>query len=220
MPAPYLRVKNWEKFQHYHNRPNAPYWIKMYPDLLMDFEFLKLKESDRYKLMAIWLLASKLRNKIPNDGPYVAKVIGSSKVNLAVLVELGFLEAWDEGIDAGIDPGRVNADAGRTQNRTEEKERKEAEQNRTALPDDLEAFGQELEQRQSAPFGSEDRLFEILSDMDKNSPMVLRPLLAQLSPASVEQARAEVLAGRDVRRPTAYAVEILTSMVEKKRSAA
>ena len=215
MPTRYLQVKNWQKFQHYHNRPNAPYWIKVYPDVLANYDFLELTEAERYKLMAIWLLASKLRNKIRYDARYVGKMIGAKRVDLAKFVELGFLEAYVES-DLGLDPV---LDVSQTQSRTDrEEEEIEAEQI-AALPDkeSLEELGARLTAN-AAPFGSEARLFEVLPDMDKNSPKVLRPLLDQLPAASIEQCREEVLANKP-RRPTAYAVEILTSKIEKRRSA-
>lgn len=218
MDARYLRVKNWDRFQHYKNRENAPYWIKMYPDLLTNYEFLQLSEAERYKLMALWLLASRLRNRIPYDAKFVAKVIGSTRIDLDKFVAAGFLEVIAEDhlhVDAGIDPG---IDVGRTQNRTEKEGEKE--QNRTdAGLVDLESLAKTLSAREPAAFGSEERLFEVLTDMDKNSTKVLRPLLEQLPAASIEKCRAEVLAARDLRRPTGYAVEVLTSMIEARRAA-
>jgi hypothetical protein len=88
----YLQVKNWERFQHYKNKDNPPPWIKLYNELLTNYEFLELSEIDRYKVMAIWLLASKTRNKIPNDAAYVARCIGVKKVDLDSLVSRGWLE--------------------------------------------------------------------------------------------------------------------------------
>ena len=51
----YLRVKNWEKFQHYKDR--TPPWIKLYRDLLNDYEFSCLQDASKAHLMLIWLLA-------------------------------------------------------------------------------------------------------------------------------------------------------------------
>ncbi len=50
------RVKNWEKFQHYHDR--KPTWIKLYRELLDDHEWHKL-DGDSSKVLAMcWLVAS------------------------------------------------------------------------------------------------------------------------------------------------------------------
>ena len=96
MEARYLRVRNWEKFQHYHNRPNPPLWIKSYPALLDDYTFRQMSELDRGRLMCIWLLAGRLRNRIPYDAKYIAQVIGARTVNLSLYVGLGWLEVVDE----------------------------------------------------------------------------------------------------------------------------
>lgn len=96
MEARYLRVKNWEKFQHYHSRENAPHWIKLYPALLEDYTFRQLPELEQGRLLKVWLLAGKLRNRLPFDARYVAQVTGSKRVNLEMYVSLGWLEVIDE----------------------------------------------------------------------------------------------------------------------------
>jgi len=51
-----LRIKNWEKFQHYKDR--KPPWIRLYNDLLDDPDLDEIP-SDLFKLLAkIWLAAS------------------------------------------------------------------------------------------------------------------------------------------------------------------
>lgn len=50
------RVKNWEKFQHYHDR--KPTWIKLYRELLDDPDWHDL-DGDSSKVLAMcWLVAS------------------------------------------------------------------------------------------------------------------------------------------------------------------
>ena len=88
----YLKVKNWEKFQHYKDRD--PPWIKLERKLLRDYEFGCLQDASKLHLMLIWLLASQLENKIPNDAAWIAKQIGvSGKVELNPLISSGFLVA-------------------------------------------------------------------------------------------------------------------------------
>lgn len=88
----YLRVKNWERFQHYKNKDTPPPWIKLYAGLLTDYEFLKLSEVERYRLWAIWLLASKTAGQIPDDSEYIARCIGVKRLDLACYVSSGWLE--------------------------------------------------------------------------------------------------------------------------------
>jgi hypothetical protein len=61
----YLKVKNWEKFQHYKNR-NPP-WIKLHVKLLNDRQFSLLSRDSKCLLLLLWILASENDGKIPND---------------------------------------------------------------------------------------------------------------------------------------------------------
>lgn len=293
----YLRVRNWENFQHYKDR--RPPWIKLHVELTDDYLFAALTDVQKYHLIGVWLLAARTDNKIPNDPGWVAaRIEAKSDVDLAALIEVGFLVPWKrvtaakakwpsryiskemraavlerdshtcrecnstknleidhiipvsrggtgevENLQAlcrscnRAKRNRTSAEQVATQTKegcvasvlteTEAEQKQKAEREKKlnaeqsdgpALPDEsLEELGARLTAN-AAPFGSEARLFEVLSDMDKNSPKVLRPLLNQLSAATIEQCREEVLAKKP-RRPTAYAVEILTSKIEKRRSA-
>jgi hypothetical protein len=86
----YLRVRNWEKFQHYKDR--TPPWIKLHRDLLNDYDFSCLQDASKMHLVLIWLLASQLDNRVPNDSAWIARRINAkSKVDINVLIEYGFL---------------------------------------------------------------------------------------------------------------------------------
>lgn len=86
----YLRVKNWEDFQHYKDR--SPPWIKLHRDLLRDYDFLCLQDASKLHLMLIWLLASQLDNKIPADQEYIKKQIGvKGDIDFNELILNGFL---------------------------------------------------------------------------------------------------------------------------------
>lgn len=83
-------VKNFERFQHYKDR--APPWIKLYNELLDDYEFGALPDASKMHLIAIWLLASRSENKIPYDPVWVGRRINAnSKVDLDYLVRAGFI---------------------------------------------------------------------------------------------------------------------------------
>ena len=58
-----LRVKNWERFQHYKHA--RPIWIKLYRDILDDVTYQGLPDSAQALLVSIWLLASETGNAIP-----------------------------------------------------------------------------------------------------------------------------------------------------------
>jgi hypothetical protein len=83
-------VKNFDKFQHYKDR--SPPWIKLYNELLDDYEFGRLQDASKMHLIAIWLLASRSDNVLPYDSEWIARRINAtSKVNLDQLVEAGFI---------------------------------------------------------------------------------------------------------------------------------
>lgn len=75
----YLRVRNWDKFQHYKNKEGAPSWIKVYTKLVLPrSDYLKLSLEARGLLTGLWLLAANYANAIPNDPEHIAKLLGSS----------------------------------------------------------------------------------------------------------------------------------------------
>ena len=87
----HFSVCNWADKQHYKDR-NPP-WIKLYNDLLENYEFSLLSDKEKFHLVGIWILASRLKNKLPLDGKWIAKKIDAdSKVDLNRLIELGFIE--------------------------------------------------------------------------------------------------------------------------------
>lgn len=87
----YFMVKNYEKFQHYKDR--SPPWIKLYNELLDNYEFGRLQDASKLHLILIWLLASRHDNRLPWDPEWIAKRIGASEViDLDVLETHGFIE--------------------------------------------------------------------------------------------------------------------------------
>lgn len=92
----FLRIRNWDRFQHYKNR-NPP-WIKLYNSMLYDIEFNELPDATRYHAIAIMMLASCYQNKIPYDPKWVRSKISakSPKVDLDALLSVGFLEFYDD----------------------------------------------------------------------------------------------------------------------------
>lgn len=92
----YLRVKNLEKHQHYKDR--RPPWIKLHAEVLDDYGFSCLQDASKAHLMLLWVLASRLDNKIPYDLAWITKQIGaSSPVDMEELILHGFMETFDDG---------------------------------------------------------------------------------------------------------------------------
>jgi hypothetical protein len=91
----YFKVKNFERFQHYKDR--NPVWIKLYNELLDDYEFGQLSDASKWHLCAIWLLASRYQNRIPLDSKWIqGRINATEKVDLGLLEKTGFIEEIPE----------------------------------------------------------------------------------------------------------------------------
>jgi len=86
----YISIKNWGKYQHYHDR-NPP-WIKLYHSLLDDYEYCCLPDASKLHLVSLFLLASRTENKIPADIDWIKSKAGlKGKIDLEPLVTAGFI---------------------------------------------------------------------------------------------------------------------------------
>ncbi len=96
-----ISVKNFERFQHYKDR--CPKWIKLYNELLDDYAFGCLPDASKMHLIAIWLLASRSNNLVPNDPKWIAGRINASEpVDLQPLFEAGFIVASEPLADCSV----------------------------------------------------------------------------------------------------------------------
>ncbi len=66
-----LRIKNYEKYQTH--KTKNPTWIKLYRDLLIDREFLKLDVKCRYLFVCCLIIASETFNRCINDVAYLSQ---------------------------------------------------------------------------------------------------------------------------------------------------
>lgn len=189
----YVRVKNWDRFQHYKSRENAPNWIKVKPDLLLDYEFQKLSEAERYRLIAIWLLAGKLHNRLPFDDKFIAKSIDVKKVDLSKYVRLGWLELHDE---EGTPVSIESLDGVYTEARESlalgEQSRKAGYKGRRADEDSGvdDSVGEVIVLSAAAEIDNElDRMLDKLAGVDERSRRVLLPLARQLDVPTIARLR-------------------------------
>lgn len=117
----FLKVNNWEDFQHYKDR-NPP-WIKLYNTLLSDYEFTCLQDDSKLLLIMIYLIASQTNNKIPYDEQWVKhKAMLDMEVDLKPLIDAGFLLLVQD--DSEVIAKRKR-DAIPEQSRAEQRERRE-----------------------------------------------------------------------------------------------
>lgn len=86
----YLRVKNWEKFQHYKKRD--PPWIKLHRSILSDPDFVSMPESAQYELVRVWLLASSRQGVVSSRQDLVRKMSGLRRLRYwKLFIKRGFL---------------------------------------------------------------------------------------------------------------------------------
>lgn len=62
-----MRVKNWEKFQHYKSGRGTPPWVKLYRELLNDKEWFKLSGDASKFLISCWILAAESDGILPDS---------------------------------------------------------------------------------------------------------------------------------------------------------
>ncbi len=87
----FFRVVNFENLQHYKDR--TPPWIKLYNDLLDDYNFSCLQDASKLHLLMIFLLASRSENKIPVDARWISnKISATEAIDLDALFDSGFIE--------------------------------------------------------------------------------------------------------------------------------
>ena len=90
----FIRVVNWERFQHYKHR-NPP-WIKLYVEMLSSRTWVTLDDSNRVLAFAVLMLAARHENKIPLDPAYIRRVAYlNTDPNFAGLLETNFVEIVD-----------------------------------------------------------------------------------------------------------------------------
>jgi hypothetical protein len=91
----FFRVRNFERFQHYHDR--RPPWIKLYRDLWDEPRFFELQESERYLLIGIFVLASQHDNRVSTSQSWLkAKLLTSKAIPLQRFVDTGWIEPLEQ----------------------------------------------------------------------------------------------------------------------------
>lgn len=96
----FLRVRNFEKFQHY-NLKNLkgdphPSWIKIYYKLLHDRRFYRLPDAQKFHVVGFFLLASQHDNKLPFDLDWIQDEMNATdKIDLQAMLDSRFIE-WIE----------------------------------------------------------------------------------------------------------------------------
>lgn len=155
-----FHVKNFDRFQHYKDR--SPPWIKLYNELLDDYEFSRLPDASKWHLIAIWMLASRSENKIPLDPTWVARRINADcEVNLDALLAAGFIVA-----DQSLQETEQDASAALAERLPRGEERRDRAEQKAAPPSMSDTELAEYKKLQS-------ELFEAANISENPSPALL-----------------------------------------------
>lgn len=133
-------VKDWPRFQHYHGR--RPPWIKLYRDLLDNFDFLTMQVASIALAPLLWLLASESDDgTFPGDADRLAfRLHRPTKEIAAALQELeqrGFIVRCKQDA-SGVLAERKQSACLETETETERETEKEGRKSRPFSPPTLE----------------------------------------------------------------------------------
>lgn len=95
----YIRIVDWDKFQHYSKR-NPP-WIKLYAWLLDNDDFEALPDHCKLLLVMLWLIASRKQNAIRLDEKILNKKLPIHRKikmpeDIQPLIDAGFIECYQD----------------------------------------------------------------------------------------------------------------------------
>ena len=94
-PLKFFRIRNYEKFQHYQDRPLT--WVKVQCNILEADNFLQCNDKLRAHYLSLIILASRTKNRMIYDQPTIKRLINAtSTVNLQSLLDLQMIEMIDE----------------------------------------------------------------------------------------------------------------------------
>lgn len=93
----YIQVVNWKKFQHYQTGKHAekkPEWIKFYPRIFSNLEFISLSEHRRFVLISLWVRAALDGNSIPCRPQLLSKSMSTRITfdDLKIIENSGFIK--------------------------------------------------------------------------------------------------------------------------------
>lgn len=209
MKPTYLRIRNWEKFQHYKNR--RPPWVRYHVETLDDYELLSLPYTTQLVYDRLLLLAARTDNNIPHDPDRIG---GQTNIDattvqeaLEILLDAGFVNKAESKRSAS------KALARRKQNNASEAEAEaeDSEGSEADSSDELPA---------SDTFKSPDpvvRLLVAIGDhADDGTERVVRKLVAShhLAEGDLEYAR-ECCLGPNVTNRAKVAVDALKRRAER-----
>ena len=115
-----MRIKNWNKFQHFKDR--KPPWVKLYRDLLDDIDWHELDAQASKVLVMLWLIASEEDGNIPSTKTLAFRLRMTEKQTIDCLNKLSH---WLEQDDISVISERYQSDGLETETETKRETKKE-----------------------------------------------------------------------------------------------
>ena len=116
-----MRIKNWNKFQHFKDR--KPPWVKLYRDLLDDIDWHELDAQASKVLVMLWLIASEEDGNIPSTKTLAFRLRMTEKQTIDCLNKLSH---WLEQDDINAISSRYQGDSLETETETKKETEKKA----------------------------------------------------------------------------------------------
>jgi len=114
-----MRIKNWNKFQHFKDR--KPPWVKLYRDLLDDIDWHELDAQASKVLVMLWLIASEEDGNIPSTKTLAFRLRMTEKQTIDCLNKLSH---WLEQDDINAISSRYQSDSLETETEREKETEK------------------------------------------------------------------------------------------------
>lgn len=209
MKPQYLRVRNWEKFQHYKDR--RPPWIKFHVEMLNDHQLSALPLGAQLVYDRLLLWAAVTDNNIEHDPVWLAGKINIPAADIQEAIEnlivAGFLQVAERKRHASkaIARRKQHADS-ETETETESETETNAEAERTAAD--------------FAKSRAIKKLLGCLDDADEGTKVVVRSMVDNLNLAEGDILAAyDAATGNGVNSRVAVAVSELKKRGEQRRAA-
>lgn len=222
MNAQYLRVRNWEKFQHYKDR-NPP-WIKNYLDIDdPSHPFSSLSYADQGRLQKIWRWAAKVDNRIPYDMVTISRYLGGKPDAVCRAID-GYLAGEWLQVGSQKELTRLENAEKRAANRKKVASTRLATRKRSATPEVETEKETEKDSRPVADIesvGAAIALCEAIPDVyqDAGTRKVILAYADELQPADFHAVREELEARDDVRNAAKWVNGALKRRAMRKAAA-
>jgi len=133
-----MRIRNWEKFQHYGDSGRRMVWIKVHTRLLDDIAFARLSDRAARVLFMLWMLASEDSGNLPDIDTIAFRLRLKEKDICEALAQLSEWLEQDSSETLASVYQTSSLEKSREENREEKKEEREKDARaRAVVPEEV-----------------------------------------------------------------------------------